>query len=520
MNKTRNVLLITTLLIFCFFNNHKTYFKIQTSSENFSQNYNDLYSAAFQGKIEDIQNALRCGISVNIQDDKGQTLLHHAAKSDSANRQEIIRYLIENGARVDIQDIKGICPLNGLDADSLQDILDNVTINTHEMFKADVSFLFADIKYDKNLKILEFGEGKNGGYRSFDAIFKTGRIWESFWECLSKFGLPIWYVGPKPSSDPINKIGITLGEKLSWGTFNKIRGKAFLYLSQLESDPSFKALSEKKHDFNPYNLSSYKGIVVFKYRDDREYSKLKSLEKFKKNNPEFLVLDESSRPYAANKELTNMLFQDLDLLKYRPKCKIYSKEYGPNLANKIKGDFQCNYYIIKPINSGMSNGVIMTSSDELGNVLRRILKKRPGPKKIGATFNYRPTDTLTYSYWDGDKNKEFIVEEYVTSKDIIVKGKKYDPTMRVVFVIHNDQGVITINFLESWWKIPPFALKDKVSLTERHVSKYRPDLKALPASELKVDPADMILIKSILREMLPKIYIKMLKVNKEIFNKN
>lgn len=476
----------------------------------------ELVHAAGAGNLDTVKRLVTRGVAINAQDSEGRTALHHAAKANDAKvRDEMMHYLIKNGASLDIKDTRGFTPLDGLDPQLLSDLLNTVYINENEPFKADISYLFADVKYDgEKFKILELGEGKNGGYRTWDGVFEKGKIWKGFWNQLATFNIPLIYVGKLPSKHAINKLGITLQDKISWNTFKEHGGAGFSSLRKLERSSFFNKLVKEEKEFDERSIKTYKGILVFKYRDDREPRHLRELESFKKRYPQFLVLDRVSRPFAANKELTDILFDDDDLRQFRPQTRVYKKHYSRNLAKRINSDFNCQKYVIKPLNSGMSNGVVVVPKKKLDKALKRIT--RNSPSMHASTYNYRPTSTTSWGYWKGDRNPGFIVEEYVPSKELSVHGRRFDPTIRVCFVVHHDEGRIAVNYLEGWWKIPTRSLDDNCCLTQKHVSQFRGDLKTLPPEKMRISDEDTAHIQTIMRDMMPKMYLKMLKIRKEM----
>jgi len=465
--------------------------------------------------------AQQYNLSVNLQDEAGQTPLHHVAASQHEDKERVIVYLLSQGAQLDILDKQGNTPLDGLDVVKLSKIINKIKLKeeaieklnkeqgqsfSKQNLKADISYLFVDFKFDgKKIKILELGQGKNGGYRTYDGVFQKGKIWAKFWGYLHSLKIPFWLIAPNyyRSYRPANKLGISWRDRFAWNSFRRLGGKWAPSIKRLVREEDFLKAQNDRRMTDYSNLKSYKGIIVYRYRDDRDPKRLKELEKFKKQYPDFLVLDAVLRPYAASKELTNTLFKDADLQKYRPKCNVYPKKYTPNLAQRIMSDLGSEMFVIKPLNSGMSNGVIVVSKDQLDKALKRILLFEED--KIKRAFNYRPGDTVTYSYWKGDKNNDFIVEEYVVSKPIVVNGKFYDPSLRMVCVLDQSKGNIDLKFLQSWWKIPSKALSEKGTLTQKHVSKFRGDLSRLSSQELVVRAHDLTMIKAQLREVSPHL---------------
>jgi len=67
--------------------------------------FTDIFSAAKEGTVEDIRHFVEGkGINVNEKDNDGSTLLHHAAHNP--NVEEMLRYLVSQGAVVDANDIR------------------------------------------------------------------------------------------------------------------------------------------------------------------------------------------------------------------------------------------------------------------------------------------------------------------------------------------------------------------------------------------------------------------------------
>lgn len=384
--------------------------------------------------------------------------------------------------------------------------------------KAEISYLFADVKYDGTaLKILELGEGKNGGFRSFDAVFEEGRIWKGFWNYITTLGLPVFYMGPAPTDDPINKIGISLNEKIAWSTFMEKSGLWSSSMEELKKRADFQALGKDAPSGDGSRLADYKAILIYKFRDDRDPDCLIELEQFKQEYPNVLVLDCASRPFAASKHLNDILFRSgSDTAQYRPVCGLYSKKLHNGLSEKIISDLGGEFFVIKPVDSGMSNGIIVTSRELLGVELRRILAQNSTIGDLHPyTFNHRPTETQSYEYWKGDTNRNFLVEAYAPSRTIEVLGKQYDPTIRVVFGLVHDGDNIRVKFFEHWWKLPPKALDEYAVLTLKHVSQYRPDLKELPAAQLTLSDEDERGVRTMMADAMAHAYVKMLILNNE-----
>lgn len=140
---------------------------------------------------------------------------------------------------------------------------------------------------------------------------------------------------------------------------------------------------------------------------------------------------------------------------------MYPKQYHQDLAKQILNDLQAPICIIKPINALQSYGVIMVTADDLDETLRLILTPNDDIKKM----HHR-----CYKHWVTDNNDTFIVEAYAPSKTMVIDNKPYDPTMRIVFCLSYQQGIITLHVLGGFWKIPLKALNETGTLTEQHIT--------------------------------------------------
>ena len=100
--------------------------------------------------------------------------------------------------------------------------------------------------------------------------------------------------------------------------------------------------------------------------------------------------------------------------------------------------------MIKPLNASRGNGVIIVDRLMLNRELKKILVDK----------ETNPNDP-TYKYWITTKNKTFLVEEFISSKIILLDGKHFDATMRVIFVLSHDMNNINIDFLGAYWKLRP-----------------------------------------------------------------
>ncbi|MBX9831348.1 ankyrin repeat domain-containing protein [Candidatus Babeliales bacterium] len=462
--------------------------KYRTSSQ--PAQLNTLCGAASAGDLETLTTLVVNGENVNMQDCLGKTPLHHAIRQGNA---QTIEHLLLLGADPNIQDNQHKTPrehalkLNDKEIQAL--LVNDVETRLHHL-PIDISFVISDLKFDKdgNVKILELGEGPRSYFKGHETLYGKGKIWESMWHYFSQLGLPVWYVGRKPDSLWTQA---TIGGK----KFIEIGGQFADSLTELKRDPLFQKLAALPTSSQPQALAECKGIIVLRHH----YTSKGLLQDFKKNYPDFIILDSVTSAYVNNKYTTSLLFNDDRLKAYKPRWKAYPKIYTKDLAQTIINDLKTNTVVLKPLSAANGWGVLIVDKHDLDTTLRMILKN---------TASVATNPDKSYNYWAQDRNRDFLVEEYVPSKTITVRGKEYDATMRVVFLLSYHDGKIYTTFLGHYWKLPLHALDADVDLTKKHKSKIGSN-DQIPSSA-KVAPEDCEQVKKVLQEFLPKIYLKML----------
>ena len=180
---------------------------------------------------------------------------------------------------------------------------------------------------------------------------------------------------------------------------------------------------------------------------------------------------------------------------------MYPAKYSADLATQIKKEIKSELYIIKPLVGRQSRGVMLVDGKNLDSILKTILKKTSKIKKKNIRTNF---DWKDYEY---DK---FIVEEFVKSKQILKDGKPYDPTLRLGFIISQNNGKISVNVINAFWKFPPNSLNDECDLQEKHVTK---PMVGAHDPAMNLDASDMKKVRDILNAMLPELYVKIIKGN-------
>lgn len=374
-----------------------------------------------------------------------------------------------------------------------------VPVSCKQKLPADIMYACADIKYkDGVLKFCECGDGIYMSFRTAQVRLNNhiqdavSPYWGIFWHYLKQFNLPMWLVDDR---GPQNAMALDVFEHLG--------GRYCKNFSKLKADPLFKELitGDVAHRSA---IKDYKGIIV--YRASHEKDRDGRLTKWVQDKyPKFLFVNMLSRDYVKRKDNTYQLFVNANLQKYIPQFKLYPTIYDPMLAQQIQTDFNTfDPLVIKPTYSSLAQGVNIIAQKDLDDFLKLILRDN-------ATISLQAH--RCFSYWRTRRLPTFLVSECAESKTIYKDGKPYDPTMRVVFILHHDQGIIHCNVIAGFWKIPVKSLADNVSLTDKHVTIAHA---GAYYSGILADSADWQEIKGILQHVLPQMYQTILEKNASI----
>lgn len=455
------------------------------------KHYSLVYQAISSCDDKELIRILKTSKCANYSNHWGETPLIFAIKENKYRSRDVVGSLLAHGADIAVTDKAGFSALDYAllqgDDEMVRLLLDSMVVATvpQNQFVSDISFGIVDLKFDgENLKICELGEGPRSMFKGYDKLYKQGELWHRLWHFLSCLQLTPW----------LTTYGFTNEMRLenALSEYEELGGGYAHNLEALSKDTVFNDCVLRKKTYDYFSL--YNTVLLLRNNGYRD----RSLYLFRRQHPTVLPLCDALGPFGNSKVLMNSLFeQDVALAKYRPRCLVLEKKYKKSLAKEITDKLQCDCYVIKPINSSKGNGIIVVKKRDLYQLLRKILKN---PQRLPNL------NDPTYGYWLRDRNKSFLVEEYAPSRLITVKSKQYDATMRVVFVLFNDVGRIGVTFLGSYWKLPTKSVSEAGDLTEQHKSSIKPD---------KIGVAEVALtdyenVKTILRKVLPALYLKML----------
>lgn len=369
-------------------------------------------------------------------------------------------------------------------------------LKAQTQYPADISFCIADLKFDgENIKICEFGQGTLSRFKGHDTLYGKGSVWNLFWEYLTKFNKPFWQITPDNYAFTQKGIGFNLKDLQACG------GHLASSISHLENDEEFRKITQTKNITLFRSISDYNAIVV---NNNKNFG-TSFFYNYNLKYPHALFTDQATAFYVNSKYETNELFKHPDLRKYRPKSMVCKCEFNEKLSKQIAKKLDSKKFVIKPLNASRGRGIIIVDRLHLSRELKKILEEKD-------TLN---PDDPSYKYWIDSKDKNFIVEEFVSSKPISLENKTYDATMRVIFVLSHDNGEINVDVLSAYWKLPLGALEDYDNMTKKHKSTIDKQRK----SSTIVDTHDFEIVKDQIKTVMKKAYALMLEKRRKDLNK-
>ncbi len=360
----------------------------------------------------------------------------------------------------------------------------------------DICFGCADVKYDHGtFKIVECGDGIYMSLRATDVIMNKKKynlvapFWGLLWHTLHQLNLPTWHVG-----------GITDKNALAISESKKLNVNYAPSLKVLADDEYFQAAISKSSQL-PVSINQSAGIIVYvapmnreKQRDGKEYKE------FRTKYPQFLYVNSTARAYLKQKDMTYNLFTRAGLSRFIPTFGVLPTMYNPATAFTIRSLIpNADLMVIKPTFSSLSYGVNIINQARLEPFLKLILQDSAKIPRLAHR---------SLSYWKYSKQAHFVASEYVPSQIIYKDGNPYDPTMRVMYIMYHNQGVIHVNVLGGFWKIPVKPLNESLANpTETHVTiAHAGDY----FSGILLEQAESLRMKQLMAPVLAKAYEQML----------
>lgn len=310
-----------------------------------------------------------------------------------------------------------------------------------EKYPVDICYMVADLKYNarQGVKICEIQQASLSMFNG--DTFRNPEeesIHTELRKTLSRYNKNGWIVSDGMAD---KKLVSTLGSASSWRNPKD--------MIALFSDEHFKQQA-KQPAANAHDLSTYQGFLYI------SWGQLSVIYDYEKRLPGVVVMDKSSFPFWIDKYRMTQLFADDRLLsRFKPKWGNYKKVYTKKLATKIVSDLGGDTFVIKPHGHFMGRGVIITTKQDLDQVVRYIITKKG---KLAAS------EDPAYAAWKNDLSDSFIVEEFVVSDPIKLphlEDKTYQPTMRVAFLLVYNKHRHYVHFLGDYWKTPELSLDEE-----------------------------------------------------------
>ncbi len=368
-----------------------------------------------------------------------------------------------------------------------------VESNSYSNLQPSISFFSADAKFDgEHLKFCELGNGLYGVPVPAYALLNEQKAvlyppyWEILWLYASQFNIPVWCITYKKRN-------------VAYKTLQKLGGKAFDDIEEFEEYLKINYPEEKLIKETPDKIENFIGILAYagaRISNDK-------LEEFKARHPGILFVNDFPALYQRRKDKIHEIFNDKFLSQFRPRWGVYPAKYSEKLVEQIKHEIGSKFYIIKPTVGRQARGVMLVDEKNLDTTLKNIFKNNKSNK-----FKNKNNKKKSTSFdWQDYEYDNFIVEEFVESKNVFKDNKPYDPTLRLGLILSQNKDKISVNVITAFWKFPPKSLNDRCDLQEKHVTK---PMVGAHDPALNVDASDLTKIREILNTMLPELYVKIL----------
>jgi hypothetical protein len=354
-----------------------------------------------------------------------------------------------------------------------------------EKYPVDICYMVADLKYNAQdgVKICEIQQATlslfNGD--TYRELPEEQSIHKELVRTLLLYNKAGWVVGQGIAD---KKLVAALGATPTWRNRKD--------LMALFSDKDFITKS-KIPPKDIHDLSSYQGLLY------TSWAQLSVIYDFEDRLPGVVAIDKSSFAVWIDKYRMSRLFaEDAELATIKPRWGNYKKVYSRNLATKIADQLGGETFVIKPRGNFLGKGVILTQKKDLDQTVRYIITKK-GPLS--------KSKESAYTAWQYDKFDSFLVEQFIASDPIRLphmENKRYQPTMRVAFVLIYNKGKHNVHFLGSYWKTPEVSLDDEGNFMEKNKDICEPPY------YLAVDDKTMQNVQAKLRATLPILHAKML----------
>lgn len=358
------------------------------------------------------------------------------------------------------------------------------SVHANERYPVDVCCMIADLKYNskQGVKICEIQQASLSLFHGNEfRSLEEESIYNELLRTLSLYNEKGWVVADYMAD---KNIVSALTSSPFWCSVSGLMG--------LFRNPIF--MSQAKRPVNDiYDLSTYQGFLYI------SWTRLNIITDYEKRFPGMIVIDKSSFPFWIDKYLMTKLFAEDELLStFKPKWGNYKKEYTKELAPQVAYDLQCDTFVIKPRGQFLGNGVIITQRQDLDEVLYYIITKNG---KLAES------EDPAFTIWKNDPFDSFIVEEFVTSDLLVVphlENKRYQPTMRVAFMLVYNKHCQEVHFLGGYWKTPLLSIDEEGEFMQKNK-----DI-CTPPYYCAVDAETMQLVQNELRIALPILHRKML----------
>jgi len=467
------------------------------------------WNSAFDKGLDSVERTLKLDGRLDVVSEKypGKVYLENIDRGSDPVPYAIYFIRLPNGSSNSV-----FSPVSGKHADASRDQARHPMddeVSTPERSSGDgammteappaaLAFMIADLKLtqDGEVKILEFGGGMESQFQGYLPVNDGIPMMNKFWmHVKNDLKLPVWYT---PSDTDLTTNEREFYKEKAVSVIKYGPDSYVGHIGSFENAIARGEWGKKKPNFDPKDLSTYSGILIYRgnlisYREMVEVMK---------KYPWIIMLDEggATRPYIGNKLLTKALIKKQGLEDVAPKWRVYPTVYKSNMANKVKTEIPSARYVIKPFRGTGGQGVIVVEADELDSTLKRILTSGEAEVERIRKEEHRDLDyDDPYEHWLTEKQSSFTIETMESSKPIDVGGKEYDATMRMVFTLEYTNGEVNVNVIDGYWKLPSAAIGEG-ELRDAIVSKIEGE----EESSAKISDSDKELVSKRLKEIIAK----------------
>lgn len=121
------------------------------------------------------------------------------------------------------------------------------------------------------------------------------------------------------------------------------------------------------------------------------------------------------------------------------------------------------FFIIKPSNESLGEGVLLVPNHELLSTLQALKNREPLASHLGNT-----------DYYQHHPEVKLLIQRFYPGKTVSHDKKNYRPTGRAVFAVVRHKDEISVEILDIFWKLPSNAIQSDMPAARESISYCKP----------------------------------------------